>query len=128
MKKQKKLLLTGALLFSIIAVSSVPTEARNVGDLSKFRVTKNGNDTSALRKLNDSNTIINLQNTVGGKQVRVRTRVGQKDVGGTTLWTGTRKSYSDKSAPYQYPFLRISKANKDQSNFTVYGSWSPDSY
>lgn len=123
-----KLLLTGVLLLSIMAINGTVTEARNIGEMTAFRVTKNGNDTSSLKKLNSSNTIINLQSTSGGKQVRVRTRVGNKDVGGTTLWTGTRKSYSDNSAKNQRPYLRLSHAKSGQSNFNLYGSWSPDSY
>lgn len=122
-----KLFLVGTLFISFLALSGTVTEARNVGQLTAFRVTKNGNDTSSLKKLNNTNTIINLQDTAGGKQVRVRTRVGSKDVGGTTLWTGTRQSFSDNSVKNQYPYLRLNNAKWGQDNFTVFGSWSPDS-
>lgn len=119
-------------LTSVLILGALGTvhEARDISSIAKFRVTTGGNSTAAASKYNNSNTVINLQNTKGGKYVRVRNHnaTNGKDVGGTSLWTATRQAFTDNSGAGGKYYLKLSNTKSGQSNFTVDGSWSPDSY
>lgn len=131
MKKQtKKKLLLGAFAATVIAAGSAEiVGARQIGELINFRVTSNGNATSTLKKMNSTNTILNLMDTVGGKRVDVtnfNSNTG-KSVGSAQVWTATRGSFYDNSVAGGSYYLKLFNKKLFQDNFTIYGLWSPDS-
>lgn len=131
MKQTKQKLLLGALAATFIAGGTAEiVGARGIGELSKFRVTSNGNSTTTLKKLNSSNTILNLLDTAGGKRVDVTNFNSDtgKSVGSAQVWTATRGSFYDNSAAGGKYYLTLYNKKMFQDNFTIYGSWSPDSY
>lgn len=128
MKKQKLVILS-LLSLGILGGMANTALARDVIEIKNFRVTSNGSYTPAAKKYTSSNTVINLQQTGGGKRVDVDNySTGGKWVGSTTCWTNTRKSFSDNSAPGGLYNLKLSNKKWGQDNFSVTGSWSPDSY
>ncbi|MGM0198066.1 hypothetical protein [Enterococcus sp. DIV1314a] len=50
-----------------------------------------------------------------------------KSVGSAQVWTATRGSFYDDSAAGGSYYLKLFNKKLFQDNFTIYGSWSPDS-
>lgn len=119
----------GALL--LVSMSPKVVEgARQIRSITNFLVTRTGQFTQAAYKTNNSNTIINLQPSTPGRLVRVSNynATNGKYVGGTSLNTATRQSFSDNSIAGGYYHLKLASGNPLRPNFRVNGSWSSDSY
>ncbi|VTS17239.1 hypothetical protein [Streptococcus pseudoporcinus] len=118
------------LLVSIfISTTSVFAGARQIGNLSHFRITPSFTGTGYLQKMNDSYYVVNLASK--NPQIRVKhylansQGVRRSDIDMT--WTGQRGFYTNNAKRNYIYNMNLARENFWDKGFFIDGSWSPDS-
>ncbi|GAB6704127.1 hypothetical protein [Streptococcus uberis] len=118
------------LLATIFATTnSVFASARQIGQLSNFRITPSFTGTGYLQKMNDSYYVVNLDSK--NPQIRVKhylansQGVKRSDIDMT--WTGQRGLYTNDAKRNYIYNLNLARENFWDKGFFIDGSWSPDS-
>lgn len=130
--KMRKSKLFAAILVcftSVLILTSQLGNAREIGQLSRFRITPTFTGTAYLQKMNSSYYIVNLD--AKSPQIRVKHYLAnsngarRSDIDMT--WTGNRGVYTNNAqAGYIYN-LNLARENFWDGAFFIDGSWSPDS-
>ncbi|MGT2958702.1 hypothetical protein A9Q68_04560 [Streptococcus bovimastitidis] len=118
------------LLVSIFATTNnVFAGARQIGQLSNFRITPSFTGTGYLQKIIDSYYVVNLDSK--NPQIRVKhylansEGVRRSDIDMT--WTGQRGVYTNFAKSNYIYNLNLARENFWDKGFFIDGSWSPDS-
>ncbi|MGH2276370.1 hypothetical protein [Streptococcus uberis] len=127
MKRKISLFLFLASIFA--TTNSVFAGARQIGQLSHFRITPSFTGTSYLQKMNDSYYVVNLESK--NPQIKVKhylansQGVRRSDIDMT--WTGQRGVYTNFAKTHYIYNLNLARENFWDKGFFIDGSWSPDS-
>lgn len=125
-----KLALTALIGVILLSSGMVLARDREIGWLTRFRITPTFTGTNYLEKTSGSYYVVNLDSK--NPQIRVKhylansngTRRSDIDM----TWTGRRGVYTNEArAGYIYN-LNLARENFWDGSFFVDGSWSPDSY
>lgn len=128
MKKMKFSILTLIATIFVVSVGAF-VEAREIGDLSNFRITNTFSGTSYLQKINNSYYVVNLNSK--NPQIKVKHYLANSNGARRSdidlTWTGQRGVYTNFAKGGYIYNLNLSRENFWDGAFFIDGSWSPDS-
>ncbi|KHD46113.1 hypothetical protein ACVRZD_02235 [Streptococcus hongkongensis] len=118
------------LIISLFTTSvSVFAGARQIGQLSNFRITPSFTATGYLQKMNDSYYVVNLD--AKNPQIKVKHYLansnGARRSDIDVTWTGQRGVYTNDAKRNYIYNLNLARENFWDKGFFIDGSWSPDS-
>ncbi|AUT05527.1 hypothetical protein BI362_06680 [Streptococcus parauberis] len=118
------------LIISLFTSSiSVFAGARQIEQLSNFRITPSYTATGYLQKMNDSYYVVNLD--AKNPQIKVKHYLansnGAKRSDIDMIWTGQRGIYTNDAKRNHIYNLNLARENFWDGGFFIDGSWSPDS-
>jgi len=127
---KSKLGFIAVLATLLLTAGLVGARGRQIGQLSRFRITPAFAGTSYLQKMNSSYYVVNLDSK--SPQIRVKHYLansnGARRSDVDLAWTGQRGVYTNNAqAGYIYN-LNLARENFWDGSFFIDGSWSPDSH